>query len=341
MYLVTGGSGFCGFEIVKYLLARGEKVRVFDIIPLPEPLAGVEFCQVDIRDFEAVLKACRGIDKIIHTVAKVPISKAGKGFWEVNVNGTRNVLEAALQSGIKKVVHISSSAVQMSETNPVPEDAPLHPVGIYAESKLAAEQVCLEYREKGLCVDMIRPRTVLGQGRLGIFDILFDWIKDHANIFIIGPGNNKIQFLFAEDLAKCCYLSAQHAGSETYNIGSRAFNSLREDLGALITYAKSRSKIRSLPVWLTVGTLMLLDKLHLSPLASWHYLTYHKNFYFSNEKALKLLNWQPEKSNFECLCIAYDWFLKHQAEKGKEVTFGTSHRKALKQGILRFIKKLP
>lgn len=338
MYLVTGGSGFCGFEIVKRLLAEGERVRVLDIEPLPSPLSGVEFVQADIRDMPAVMESCRGISHVIHTVAKVPISKAGRVFFDVNVGGTRNILEASMRSRtVSKVVHISSSAVQISETNPVPENAPYHPVGIYAKSKMEAELVCLEYREKGLQVDMIRPRTVIGAGRLGIFDILFDWISEGRSIYIIGSGNNKIQFLHCEDLAACCYLASRDKASGTYNVGSRSFGTLREDLGALIRHAGTRSGIRSLPVPLTVGALMILDKLRLSPLASWHYLTYHKDFYFDNQEPLRRLGWKPIYSNQEILFASYDDYLRHASERTKK--FGSSHRKSLKQGVLGLIKR--
>ena len=208
-YLVTGGCGFCGVEIVKSLLKKNYDVRIIDIEELPPELKkfDIEFIKADIRDKEKVFDACQGIDRIIHTVAKVPISKAGKGFIEVNVNGTRNVLEAALKHNVKKVVHISTSAIQLVGWNPVDEDDPYNPLGPYAESKLQAEYVCKEFIKKGLDVDMIRPRTVLGTGRMGIFDMFFDWICNGSRIYVLGGGPNVIQLLYSEDLAECCYLS--------------------------------------------------------------------------------------------------------------------------------------
>lgn len=337
MYLVTGGSGFCGWAIVQYLLSKKESVRVLDIEPLPGPSGGIDFVQADIRDPEAVRSACRGVSHVIHTVAKVPISKAGKGFFDVNVGGTRNVLESALALGIGKVVHISSSAVQISNQNPVDEAAPYRPVGLYARTKMEAELVCLDYIKKGLDVDMIRPRTVVGMGRLGIFDILFEWISEGKNVYLIGDGSNKIQFLHSGDLAACCYLSSRHKGAESYNVGSAAYASLREDLGCLIEHAKSRSKIVSLPISLSIAALASLDFLRLSPLASWHYLTYHRNFYFNNEKAGRLLGWKPRYDNRGLLIEAYDDYV---GGKGKRPAYGTSHRKPLRQAALAVLKRL-
>lgn len=337
MILVTGGSGFCGFEIVKYLLAREEKVRVFDIAPLPSKLNGVEFVWGDIRDPKAVMEACRGVTGIIHTVAKVPISKAGHDFFTVNVDGTRRVLDAAAASGIKKVVHISSSAVQFADRNPVPENAPYRPVGDYARSKMEGEKVCRVYAQQGLAVDIIRPRTVVGAGRLGIFDILFEWISEGGRIFIIGKGNNTIQFLHSEDLASCCYLALRSEGSHDFNVGSAAYAPLKEELGDLIRHAGSASRLVSLPVAPSILALRLLDILRLSPLASWHYLTYHKDFYFDNENAKKILGWVPKYGNKELLREAYDSYLQTKGQAGQE--YGTAHRKRLKQGILMLLKK--
>jgi nucleoside-diphosphate-sugar epimerase len=203
---------------------------------------------------------------------------------------------------------------------------------------VAAEQVCFEYISKGLDVDIIRPRTVVGAGRLGIFDILFDWISRDKNIYIIGKGNNAIQFLHTEDLALCCHLSSLHQGSETYNVGSREFAPLREDLNHLIRHAATRSRIISLPVLPTIALLAILDKLRLSPLASWHYLTYHKDFYFTNEKAGKVLGWKPRYGNKELLTTAYDDYLKMRATGFFK--YGGSHRKALKQGLLGFLRRI-
>ena len=337
MYLVTGGSGFCGFEIVKFLLSKGERVRVLDIEPMPENIAGVEFVNADIRDGQNVSDACRGIDRVIHTVAKVPISKAGREFHEVNAGGTRHILEAALSHKIKKVVHLSSSAVQMSEHNPVPEEAPYNPVGLYARTKMEAEIICKEYIARGLSVDMIRPRTVIGSGRLGIFDILFDWIADGKNIYVIGSGRNKIQFLHSKDLAECCYLASQKAEAGVYNVGSKNFSTLREDLGALINFAGTGSKIVSLPVAPSILLLQILDVVRLSPLASWHYLTYHKDFYFNNEAAFKGLGWAPKYGNRDILMESYK---SYRDKKEAVAHFGTSHRKALKQGLLKILKRV-
>jgi nucleoside-diphosphate-sugar epimerase len=338
MYLVTGAAGFCGFEFLKYLQKKGEKVRATDIVPLPGKLDNVDFVIADIRQKEPIYKACQGVTRIIHTAAKVPISKAGKGFYEVNVEGTRNVLEAALTSGVQKVVHLSSSAVQFLDSNPIDEYAPYNPLGPYARSKMEGELVCKEYVEKGLNVDVIRPRTILGKGRLGLFQIFFEWITDGKNIYVVGKGNNRIQFLHIDDLADCCYRASLHNDSNIYNIGGREYATLRQDLQYLLDYAHTGSRIISLPVGPTIFLLRFLDFVRLSPLAPWHYLSYHKDFYFTNQHAQERLDWAPHYGNKEILKIAYDSY--RTSGKAQSHTYGVTHRKALKQGILRLLKKV-
>ncbi len=111
LHLVSGGSGFVGSNIVRLLAARGEAVRVLDIWKDPALPPDVDFILADINDREAVNKAMRGVDYVHHTVALVPLAKAGKRFWTVNVDGTRTALEAARAAGVKMFCHMSSSAV--------------------------------------------------------------------------------------------------------------------------------------------------------------------------------------------------------------------------------------
>ncbi len=205
--------------------------------------------------------------------------------------------------------------------------------------------MCKEFIEKGLDVDIIRPRTVLGVGRMGIFDMFFNWIYNGKRIYVLGGGYNKIQFLYSEDLAECCYLSSKKKGSYIFNIGSKEFESLRKDLGFLLNYAGTGSSFVSLPVGLTTFTLRFLDVLRLSPLAPFHYMTFHKDFYFNNSRARDVLSWTPKYGNKEILKIAYDSYVKNKNDLKRtndaKNNYGTSHRKKLKQGVLGLLKWLP
>lgn len=341
MNLITGGSGFIGINIVRSLLEKGKRVRILDIAPPGVDIVKdkIEYLSVDIRNRQKVIEACQGIENIYHTVSLVPISKAGKKFWDVNVEGTRNILEGALKYGIKKIIHMSSSAVyDINQKNPLTEESPIKPLGIYGHSKYAAEKVCYEYRKKGLDITIVRPRTVLGPERLGIFGILYDWIKRGKNIYIIGGGENKIQFIHVKELADACILMAEKTGSDVFNIGTDRFSTLKDDLKTLIDYARTESRIVCLNPKLAIGILRILDKLGLSPLADWHYLTYHKDFYFDITRAKKILNWQPHYSNKEMLIESYQWYLGHLKEA--EAQIGTTHRKSVRQKLLRLLRRV-
>jgi nucleoside-diphosphate-sugar epimerase len=340
LHLVTGGSGFVGSNIARLLRERGEDVRVLDIWLDAGQRSDIEFFQTDINDREGVAKAMRGVDYVHHNVALVPLAKAGKRFWTVNVEGTRVALEAARAAKVKMFCHMSSSAIYGSPSEmPITNATPRNPIEIYGRAKLAAEELVIQAGREGMRVSSIRPRTIVGTGRLGIFEILFDWIKDGANIYIIGPGTYPFQFVHADDLCEVSILSALQEKPGLFNVGASQFGSLREDLGGLIRHAGTKSRVKSLPVSLAIGTLMTLDKLRLSPLGPWHYLTYHKPFYFDIKPTMDALGWTPKHNNVSILTGAYDWFLSSQ--RSAKATAGASfHKQPVKQGILRLLKAL-
>jgi nucleoside-diphosphate-sugar epimerase len=340
VHLVTGGSGFVGSNLARLLRERGEHVRVLDIWKDAKALAGMEFIHADINDALAVAGAMRGVDYVHHNAALVPLAKAGKRYWAVNVEGTRIALEAARAAGVKMFCHMSSCAVFGSpDEMPITNDTPPRPVESYGRAKLAAEELVKQAGRQGMPVSVIRPRTVVGRGRLGIFEILFDWIKDGADIYIIGPGTHPFQFVHVDDLAEVSIRSALQRVPGVFNVGTDRFRSLREDLGSLIAHAGSKSRIKSLPVGLAKVSLAILDKLRLSPLGPWHYLSYHKPFYFDVRPTMNALGWQPLYANIDILTEAYDWFVSGQ--RNAQAELGASfHKRAIGQGILRLLKAL-
>src|SRR6266699_3392569 len=98
-HLVTGGAGFLGAQTARALHARGERVRVLDILPAPELPAGIEYLRADILDAARVAEAMAGVDVVHHHAALVPLTKAGRRLWRVNVDGTQQALDAAREAG--------------------------------------------------------------------------------------------------------------------------------------------------------------------------------------------------------------------------------------------------
>jgi nucleoside-diphosphate-sugar epimerase len=279
----------------------------------------------------------QGIDIVHHNAALVPLTKSGKDFASVNLDGSRIVAEQAA-GRVRAFIHMSSSAVYGIPACPITAQTPYRPIEIYGRAKLAGELAVREVCEKrGTALIVIRPRTILGIGRLGIFQILFDWIASNQNIFVIGDGNIKFQFVHADDLIDAYMLALRLGKPGIYNVGAERFGTLREALENLICHARSASRVRALPVGPTIAALRTLDFLGLSPLAPWHYLTYHKPFYFDVTPLLQL-GWRPRYSNDDMFRLSYDWFLgNRQAGAGGS---GSPHRRRVREGVLWLLKKI-
>ena len=339
--LVTGGSGYFGEIVVRRLLERGERVRVLDLVENPDRPRDVEFIQGDIRDSDAVRRALAGVEVVHHNVAQVPLAKDRDKFWSVNVTGSQKLLECALEAGVRKVVMTSSSAVYgVPDQNPVrPSHAP-RPQEEYGRAKLEGERLAPAFIERGLDVSVVRPRTVLGHGRLGIFQILFEWVRRHRPIYLLGHGHNRYQFVHADDLAEVCLRAADRPGSGTFLAGTDRFGTMRELLEGLVGHASSRSRVRSLPFGPTQVAMAVTSKLGLSPLGDYHTLMYGREMYFDLEHTRRELDWTPRWSNAEMIADSYDWYVKNRAHVLTR-TDASHHRSPVKLGILKLLEFLP
>ncbi|MDQ1383871.1 MAG: hypothetical protein QOG65_1250 [Actinomycetota bacterium] len=338
--LVTGGSGYFGTVVAEQALARGDAVRIFDLNPPGPSLAAAEFVAGDVRDRAAVRGACEGIDVVFHNVAQVPLAKDRALFDEVNVGGTANVLVAARDARVAKIVHTSSSAVfGIPEHNPVTEDSPCRPLEAYGRAKLRAELLCHDAVGGGLDVTIVRPRTVLGHGRLGVIALLFDFVADGAPVFVLGPGDNRYQLVHANDLADACLRAGDRAGPSVYNVGALEFGTMRETLQALVEHAQTGSRVRSLPVAPARLTMQALAALGLAPFAPYHWLLYSESLFFDVTKARTELGWEPRHSNASMVIESYEWFVAHRSDSGGTVR--SHHQSPVRPGLVRALKALP
>ena len=335
--LVTGGSGYFGLLLVGELRRRGHDVRVLDLEDADDRPADVELVRGDIRNPGTVDAALAGVDVVYHNVAQVPLAKDRELFASVNVGGTRILLDACLRRGVRKVVHTSSSAVfGVPRANPVTELSPPAPAEAYGRAKLQAERECRDAARRGLDVSIVRPRTILGHGRLGIFTVLFDWIAAGADVFVLGSGDNRYQFVHARDLADACIRTGARAGSTTYNIGAREFGTMREALEALAVHAGTGSRVRSLPARPASAAMNVASAAGLAPFAAYHWIMYGRSMWFDTSKAEIELGWSSTASNTGMLIEAYDWYVANRLLLGSGVR--SHHRRPVREGALRTVR---
>jgi nucleoside-diphosphate-sugar epimerase len=339
LWSISGGAGFLGLHLARRLLADGHDVRTLDVVPLDdaELERTVDERRGDIRDRESVRELVDGADVVVHAAAALPIRASRDAIRSVNVGGTENVLRAADDAGVRRVVFISSTAVYgVPEKHPIEEDDPLVGVGWYGESKIDAEGLC---RVAAVETTIVRPKTFIGPERLGVFEILFDWIREGRRIYTLGKGDNRYQLLAVEDLVDAIVRAGNEpkAARETFNVGATEFGTVRSDLQALIDHAGSSSRLQPVPVKPAEIALRSLELLRVSPLAEWHYKTAHKDSFVDVTKAQRLLGWQPRLSNRDALIETYDWYL---ANRGRVGAAGVTHRVPWNQQALGLLKRL-
>lgn len=340
-FLVTGASGFLGYHLCRRLVDLGKPVTGLDIAPFdyPDLAERITFVQGDIRDLDTVQGATCGVDVVLHSAAALPLWPKSAVF-STNVDGTANVLKAARAAGADRVIFVSSTAVYgIPRSHPVDEGHPLEGVGPYGESKIQAEEVCAEYRRSGLYVPVLRPKSFAGPKRLGVFQIVCDWVKDGKNIPIPGKGNNKYQLLHVDDLVEAMLrvsTATAPVANDIFNVGATDFSTLRQDLQRLLDYAGFGKKVIPIPSHLVIPALRATERLGLSPLYEWIYETADKDHYVSTEKIERRLGWHPQKSTADVWIDTYRWYLEEI--KQRPIETGTSHRVAWKQGILKAAK---
>jgi nucleoside-diphosphate-sugar epimerase len=298
----------------------------------------VDVMRADVRDRDAVKAACEGADVVLHNVAQVPLARDRDLFQSVNVTGTANVLLGARDAGVTKVVHTSSSAIfGIPDHNPVTEETEPKPLEAYGRAKLEAEALCREAVAGGLDVTIIRPRTILGHGRLGIIAVLFELVAEGAPVFVLGGGDNRYQLVHAEDLADACLLAGDRPGPSVYNIGATEFGTMRETLQALVEHAATGSVVRSLPTAPARIGMKLASAVGQAPFAPYHWLLYGESLWFDTSRARRELGWEPAHSNSSMLIESYEWFLEHRDDPA---VGGSHHQSPVRLGALRLLTRL-
>ncbi len=337
--LITGGSGFLGINLVRFLLKRDVEVVSFDRVEFDYPERGqVTTIEGDIRNREDFNRALAGCDAVVHAAAALPLYPKQEIF-SIDIDGTRSVITAAKDSGIPRFVHISTTAVYgVPDHNPLRETDLLVGVGPYGQAKIEAERVVEGFRGS-MAVTVLRPKSFIGPERLGVFALLYDWASTGHHFPILGKGDNLYQYLDVEDLCESIWLSLIapiEIANDTYNIGAAEFGTFASDFQGVLDRAGFGKVVKRLPAMPAIWVLRFLDKLKLSPLYPWVYETAVKDSFVSIEKAVQRLGFAPRFSNAEALLRNYDWYVTHRDDfAGKS---GLSHRVPWKQGLISLAK---
>ncbi|NLI58782.1 MAG: NAD(P)-dependent oxidoreductase [Clostridium sp.] len=340
-YLVTGGAGFLGINLIRFLVEKGHEVTSLDIMDFDyEDMKNkIRIVTGDVRDQKTVEKSLEDVDIVVHGAAALPLYSK-EDIYSTDVGGTEMVLSESFKKGIERVIFISSTAVYgVPDHHPLVEEDELIGVGPYGEAKIEAEKICEKYRKKGMCVPVIRPKSFIGPERLGVFALLYDWASSGKNFPMIGSGKNRYQLLDVEDLCEAIYLTAtleREKVNDTFNIGAEEYTTMKEDYQAVLDKAGFGKRIIGFPAKPAILALRILEFLKISPLYAWVYETAGKDSFVSIDKAKEVLGYRPKYSNKDALLRNYQWYLDN-LDSFKNQS-GVNHRVPWKQGFLSVIK---
>ena len=233
-YIVTGGAGFIGNNIVKKLVARGDDVTVIDNLNtgkeenLKSVIDKITFLKDSILNRELLEKQSQNIDGIFHQAALASVqdsfSKLDE-YHDVNVNGTENILKLAKKNDFKVVYASSSSVYGNPERIPIKESDKKNPINPYAETKLKQDQLAIKYSEMGVKVIGLRYFNVFGKGQskeyAGVLKLFLERIRDKLPPKINGDGTQFRDFIYVEDVADANIMSMDSdINHGFYNVGT-------------------------------------------------------------------------------------------------------------------------
>ncbi|MDG4787632.1 NAD-dependent epimerase/dehydratase family protein [Micromonospora sp. WMMD1102] len=334
---VTGAAGMLGSRLVERLAADGHQVCGVDLRAGP----GVEVVG-DVRDRRVMDRATDGATAVLHCAAALPSYPAAE-IRSIIADGTENVLRAARQAGVRRVLHVSSTAVYgLPRQVPTPEEHPREPVDTYSAAKVAAEEIAERYRAGGLPVAILRPKTFLGPGRMGLFAMLFEWAEEGRNFPVLGSGDVRIQMFAVDDLVEAVLTvlaAPDELANDTYNLAAERFRTLREDFQAVLDAAGHGRRVVGIPARPALFALELLERTGLSPVYGRLLHKLRHDSYVSIDKAVERLGFSPKLSNEDAILRTYEWWRgqRHLARPSRD---GRTSRDPWRQGALSLAKIL-
>jgi nucleoside-diphosphate-sugar epimerase len=346
--LVTGGSGFLGTYLLELLLKNKSELVVFDKLKPSIPneyknhLVYFEGNILSKENVNKVFVSHGPFDTVYHLASAMPNkSVSDEVTWETNVSGTYNLVSAAVRYKTNSFVFTSSNVTYGApESLPVSEFTPLVPIEIYGKSKAQAEKELEKFKNK-IHIQIFRCPVISGKGRLGLQAILFEFISENKNIYVLGNGDNIYQFVDAMDVSIALQKASTMKGFDVYTIGADEVLPLREIYQRIIDFAHSSSKIISLPKSPALMLLTILDKLNISPLGVYQYSMIGRSMYADTSKIKKKLGWKPKKTNAQSFIENYSWYIKNKENFIRVGSGNLSDNRSLpKMGIFTLLKLL-
>ncbi|MCP2519746.1 NAD-dependent epimerase/dehydratase family protein [Candidatus Aminicenantes bacterium AC-708-M15] len=316
---VTGGSGFIGTHLINFLLSRKWKIKaLFHKSPINISKNEIEIIKGDVRDLSLLEKFIEKGDIVIHLASALGASLiSGKEFFEINAEGTRNVLMACLRNGAKRVIHFSSAGVigHVKRGEIADENYPLNPEDFYERSKLEGEKIAVEYGRKGLDVIIIRPGWVYGPGDKRTFKL----IKAIASgkFFIIGKGLTTQTPIYIDDLVEGVYLCLQKGlPGEIYNLAGLEILSVKEMAEIIAESLNKRIFPIKIPVFIANILAWSMDRSYRifnqeAPLTPSKIRFFTKAKSLSIDKARKELGFYPKTSFRNGIEKTISWYKKN------------------------------
>lgn len=317
--LVTGATGFTGGYLVENLLEHNYEVRALvrptsDIDKLKG--LGIEFSFGDIRNKDEVDDAVQGVDVVFHIAAVFRAAGIPNSvYWDVNVQGTENVLEAALKYRMKRVVHCSTGGVHGHIDNPpATEEAPYKPSDVYQETKAEAEKLALHYhREKGLSVTVVRPTGIYGPGDFRMLK-MYRLIQNHRFI-MLGSGNTLYHLTYVTDLAEGIRLAGEKviADGQIYFIAGEQYITLNQFASLIANELEVPEPRWHFPVAPVYGMGFLCEKFCVllrvqPPIFRRRVDFFTQNHAFDIYKAKRELGYSPTVSVEEGIHLTAEWY---------------------------------
>lgn len=340
---VTGAAGMLGASVVARLVADGTEVVGVDLRePAPGgPAGGYRHLVGDVRDPAVLRVAFDCVDAVVHCAAALPSYPAAQ-IRSIVVDGSRAVLDAARTAGVARLVYISSTAVYgLPRQVPTPEEHPYAPVDPYSAAKADAERLAIGYRDAGLVLPVLRPKTFLGPGRMGLFSMLFQWAQEGRNFPVLGDGRVRIQMLHVADLVEAVVTvlrAPADVANDTYNIGAAEFGTLREDFQAVLDAAGHGKRVVALPAGPARAALGLLQRTGLSPVYGRLLHKLRDDSYVDIGRARRRLGFTPRYSNQDAVLETFRWWQAQRATAASPAASGRTSRDPWRQGVLAAAK---